>query len=90
MDYIIKKYVAIALEKIPSLKSKKVSAHTFRRSKATHMLQNGVSLPVIQRFLGHESIQTTEVYIEIGSEAIIKAVNESAALLMAPDTNNES
>ena len=89
IDYIIKKYVSIASEKLPSLKPKKVSAHTFRRSKATHMLQNGVSLPVIQRFLGHESIQTTEVYLEIGSEAIIKAVNESATSLMTPDTINE-
>ena len=60
IDYIIKKYAAAAAESLPSLKTKKVSAHTFRRSKATHMLLSGVSLPIIQRFLGHESIQTTE------------------------------
>lgn len=38
------------------------------------MLLNGASLPVIQRFLGHESIKTTEAYLEIGSEAMAKAV----------------
>ena len=53
-----------------------------RRSKATHMLLNGVSLPVIQRFLGHESIQTTEEYLEIGSEAMVQAVLQSSASVL--------
>lgn len=82
IDYIIKKYTSIASKHLPSLKQKKVSAHTFRRSKATHMLLSGVSLPVIQRFLGHESIQTTEEYLEIGSEAMIQAVLQSSSSVL--------
>jgi len=82
IDYIIKKYVAEASVKTPSLKAKTVSAHTFRRSKATHMLLNGISLPVIQRFLGHGSIKTTEEYLEIGSEAMVKAVNSMGNALL--------
>lgn len=74
IDYILKKYAALAAENTPSLKHKVVSPHVLRRSKATHMLLNGASLPVIQRFLGHESIKTTESYLEIGSEAMTKAV----------------
>jgi len=81
IDYILKKYTSMASEKEATLKSKIVSPHVLRRSKATHMLLNGASLPVIQRFLGHESIKTTEAYLEIGSEAMIKAVEEAGKLL---------
>jgi site-specific recombinase XerD len=81
IDYILKKYAGMASEKENSLHLKVVSPHVLRRSKATHMLLNGASLPVIQRFLGHESIKTTEAYLEIGSEAMIKAVEEAGKLL---------
>ena len=81
IDYILKKYALMASEKEKSLHFKVVSPHVMRRSKATHMLLNGASLPVIQRFLGHESIITTEAYLEIGSEAMTKAVEEAGKLL---------
>lgn len=83
IDYILKKYAAMAVEKVPSIGQKTVSAHTLRRSKATHMLLNGTSLPVIQRFLGHESIQTTQAYLDAGSEAMLKAVAEAEKELLA-------
>lgn len=46
------------------------------------MLLNGASLPVIQRFLGHESIQTTEAYLDAGSEAMVQAVAEAEKQLI--------
>lgn len=72
MDYIIKKYAALAAKKCASLKEKKVSPHTLRRTKATHMLLNGIGLPIIQRFLGHESISTTEVYY--GKQVLMESI----------------
>lgn len=90
VDYIIKKYTAVAAERLLSLRNKKVSAHTFRRSKATHMLLSGVSLPLIQRFLGHESIQTTEEYLEIGSEAMVQAVKRTGTLILPLEKADEA
>jgi site-specific recombinase XerD len=89
IDYILKKYAEIASESQKTLGGKKVSPHILRRSKATHMLLNGASLPVIQRFLGHESIQTTEAYLDIGTEAMTKAV-EDAGKLIFKDTPEET
>ncbi|MGV8147173.1 MAG: tyrosine-type recombinase/integrase [Alkaliphilus sp.] len=89
ISYILKKYAKTASTKEKTLNSKRVSPHILRRSKATHMFLNGASLPVVQRFLGHESIQTTETYLDIGSEAMIKAVEEAGKLIFK-DTPEET
>ena len=47
---------------------KRVSVHTLRHSYATHLLEAGVNLRLIQEYLGHSSLQTTTIYLHLTSK----------------------
>jgi len=59
---IIKKYTDMAKLKAPELIPDKIGCHSFRRSKAMHMLEADINLVWIRDFMGHSSTTTTEVY----------------------------
>jgi integron integrase len=55
--------------------AKSVSCHTFRHSFATHMLENGVNIRVVQELMGHADVKTTEIYTHVMEKNISAVVS---------------
>jgi site-specific recombinase XerD len=71
---MVKRYANQAASKVPSLAKKKVGAHTIRHTTAVHLLRAGVDLNTIRAWLGHVSLNTTNIYAEIDLEMKAKAL----------------
>lgn len=88
INHILLKYAASARRQDSRLIPAKISCHSIRHSKAMHLLQAGVNLVYIRDFLGHVSVQTTEVYARADSkqkrEALQKAYTEVKPEVAAP------
>ena len=63
VERIVRKYVALASDRCQTLKRKRVSPHCLRHSAAMELLQRGVGSAVIALWLGHESVETTRIYL---------------------------
>jgi len=64
VQYMLAKHVAVAQQSCPSLKHKRVSPHVLRHTAAMELLQAGVDRSVIALWLGHESLETTQIYLD--------------------------
>ena len=65
VDYLLQRAVHKATVACPSLGAKKITPHVMRHTTALHLLQAGVDIATIALWLGHESIETTHVYLEV-------------------------
>lgn len=80
--YILQCYASSARMKDQRLIPEKISPHTLRHSKAMHLLQAGVNLVYIRDILGHESVQTTEVYARVDSKLKREAIEKAYASII--------
>jgi integrase/recombinase XerD len=71
---LIEKYHGLAGSKCPALVGKDVSPHTIRHTTAVHLLRSGVDINTIRAWLGHTSIDTTNIYAEVDLSMKSKAL----------------
>jgi site-specific recombinase XerD len=71
---VVKRYVNKIISRFPLLGKKRVSPHTIRHTTATHLLRSGVDINTIRAWLGHVSINTTNIYAEVDLEMKAKAL----------------
>ena len=64
VQHVVAKHVALARQKCPSLVNKRVSPHVLRHAAAMELLQAGVDRSLIAIWLGHESLETTQIYLD--------------------------
>lgn len=82
VQYILDKHIIIAREHCPSLRKKRVTPHVLRHTTAMELLQAGVDPMIIAIWLGHESIETTQIYIKENlkmKEQALKKIQESSS-----------
>lgn len=71
---LVERHVELASKKVPSLRTKRVSPHTIRHTTATHLLRAGVDINTIRAWLGHVSVDTTNIYAETDLSIKTKAL----------------
>ena len=85
--YILRKYVTEA-QSIHADPSRSVSPHTFRHTKAMHLLQSGVSLDIVRDFLGHVDARTTQIYAKANLEMKRKALEKASGAPPTPQISS--
>ena len=78
VEYLLAKHMATARQKCPSLQRKRISAHGLRHSFAMDLLLHGVDRAVIALWLGHESVETTQMYLHADMHMKERALAKTA------------
>jgi integrase/recombinase XerD len=78
VERLVTKYAAVACQTCPSLKGKRVSPHVLRHTTAVDLLRAGVDHTVIALWLGHESPETTRMYLDADLSIKEQALSRTA------------
>jgi len=90
VEEIFAKYEKMAKNAHPDkFYSGKYTPHVMRHTTATHLLEAGVPLAVVKNILGHTSIQTTQIYVEITQQTVDKYMREWSEKWFLKDGANE-
>ena len=79
LEHLVRKHCLTAASVCPSIGAKRVTPHTLRHSTAMDLLHHGVDPTVIALWLGHESVETTQIYIHADMRMKEKALARVAA-----------
>ena len=79
LEHLVRKHCLTASRACPSISAKRVTPHTLRHSTAMDLLHHGVDPAVIALWLGHESVETTQIYIHADMRMKEKALARVAA-----------
>ena len=85
VQHLVSRHAATARQACPSLATKSVTPHSLRHAAAMHMLRRGVDLSVIALWLGHESSETTQVYLHADMQLKQRALATAASSGLAPE-----
>jgi site-specific recombinase XerD len=84
VEHVVRKHTLAASKACASLNGKRVSPHILRHSTAMDLLQNGVDRTVIALWLGHESVETTQIYMHADMRLKEKALARVASTKTRP------
>lgn len=84
VERLVAKHASAARQRCPSLGGKRVTPHTLRHTAAMQLLRRGVDRSVIALWLGHESIETTQIYLHADLRLKEKALARTASSGRAP------
>ena len=84
VERIVRKHVELAANTCPTLKGKRVTPHVLRHSAAMQLLQNGVDRTVIALWLGHESVESTQMYVHADIQMKEKAMAKTQPVALSP------
>jgi integrase/recombinase XerD len=79
VERLVARHMVTAREHCPSLRAKHVTPHTLRHTAAMQLLQRGVDRSIIALWLGHESIETTQIYLHADLRLKEKALGRTSA-----------
>lgn len=82
LERLVQKHTLIASKSRPSLNGKRISPHVLRHSTAMELLHHGVDQSVIALWLGHESVETTQIYVH----ADLRLKEKALARIAAPES----
>ncbi len=84
VERLVTRHCQTAEHRCPSLKRKKVTPHVLRHTAAMQLLEHGIDRSVIALWLGHESVETTQLYLHADLRLKEKALSRFGTLAVKP------